>query len=237
MPCRLSAEQEGRRPQQDSARCGRVCAAITSSGTVDDSDRRNAEAKIRCARGGCGHGSTPFVHDDAWSGKTEHARSHQFHAWRLPDAGTDAERIFKADPAKCRRRSLAPARKESIREAFYCNREPVRLLEIAQVTGNSSVESGRSEIAISAPIIPGTGAAASMALTRATRPGSRSYRVGASSFGNISAITAAGPVAAVRWARWKRHWTCSGLSASARVSAKTTPSIISGYIRCSANSR
>ena len=42
------------------------------------------------------------------------------------------------------------------------------------ILGNRSYESGRSAIAISAPMIPGTGAAEIMDLTRATRSGSRS---------------------------------------------------------------
>src|SRR4029078_7884779 len=105
------------------------------------------------------------------------------------------------------------------------------------IAGNRFVESGRSASAISAPMIPGTGAAVSMILTRPTKSGSRSYRVEARSFGSISAMTGADPITEVRWARVKRQWTCSGVSASARVSARTRPSIISGYRRYSANSR
>src|SRR5688572_8970219 len=93
----VSAEQKGRRPQQDSA-CRR-CLRSTTAGTraAHDADRRDAQAKVGCPRCRRCHGSPPPVHDDERGGKTEYSRGHQLHAGGVSDAGTNPKRIFETD--------------------------------------------------------------------------------------------------------------------------------------------
>src|SRR5262249_22264484 len=104
----LSAQQKGRRVEQDPPRRRCLRATATSAGAADRTDRRDPEAEAGCSWGGSRDGSPPSLHDDAWCRKAKHPRSDELHAGSVPDPGTNQERILEADPAKLTRSLSEP---------------------------------------------------------------------------------------------------------------------------------